>query len=157
MSKNPNDRQYSNDDITVFWKPDECIHATICFMKLRKVFDPSRRPWVDMSKGKTKDIADICDECPTDALTWKWNKDLTQEEKDYSKCKPAATEKVPEAPPTEIMIIDNGPAIVKGNFKISRPGGKNVEASKQVALCRCGGSKNHPFCDGSHLVNGFKG
>lgn len=153
---NPNDRQYSNDDITVFWKPDECIHATICFMKLRKVFDPTKRPWVNMSKGTTKEIIDICDECPTDALTWKYNKDLTDEEKERKNTRPVSEEKVPTPPATEIMIVDNGPAIIRGNFKISRASGKKIEASGQVALCRCGGSKNHPFCDGSHLVNGFR-
>ena len=153
---NPNDRQYSNDEITVFWKPDECIHATICFMKLRKVFDPSKRPWVNMARGTTKEISDICDQCPTDALSWKWNKDLTIEEKEYSQAKPNADEKVPAPPATEIMIIDNGPAIIRGNFNMTRAMGKKVETSNQIALCRCGGTKNQPFCDGSHLVNGFR-
>jgi len=153
---NPNNRQYSNDDITVFWKPDLCTHATICFMKLRKVFDPSKRPWVNMSKGTTKEISAICDECPTDALTWKWNKDLTEREESYSKCLPVSEDKVPAAPITEIMIVDNGPAIVKGSFSLTRAGGEKIETAKQIAICRCGGSKNHPFCDGSHLVNGFK-
>jgi uncharacterized Fe-S cluster protein YjdI len=154
---NPNDRQYSNDEITVFWKPDECIHATICFMKLRKVFDPAKRPWVNMSKGTTKEISDICDECPTDALTWKWNKDLTEAEKSYSSNRLKTEEKVPAPPATEIMIIENGPAIVKGNFNMKKTGGEMIDTTNQVAICRCGGSKNHPFCDGSHLVNGFKG
>ncbi len=153
---NPNNRQYTNGEITVFWKPDVCIHATICFMKLRKVFDPTKRPWVNMANGTSEEIAAICDECPTDALEWKWNKDLTDEEKEQMKVKPKAEEKVPHAPATEIMIIDNGPAIIKGNFNITRGTGEKIEAGKQVAICRCGGSKNHPFCDGSHLVNGFK-
>ena len=152
---NPNDRQYTNGEITVFWKPDACIHATICFMKLRKVFDPTKRPWVNMANGSTKEISAICDECPTDALEWKWNKDLTEEEKENAGKRPVSEEKVPAAPPTEILIIDNGPAIVRGNFTITRAG-KKIEASKQAAICRCGGSKNHPFCDGSHLVNGFR-
>jgi len=153
---NPNNRQYSNDDITVFWKPDSCTHATICFMKLRKVFDPTKRPWVNMSKGSTEEIAAICDECPTDALEWKWNKDLTEQEKNYTKCLPVAEDKVPAAPPTEILIVDNGPAIVKGSFSVKRTSGEKIDTASQIAICRCGGSKNHPFCDGSHLVNGFK-
>lgn len=155
MSKS-NNRQYSNDDITVFWKPETCIHATICFMKLRKVFDPSKRPWVNMANGTTGEIIDIVEKCPTDALTWKWNKDLTVEDKEMINTRPTTEEKVPTPPATEILIIDNGPAIIKGNFNISRGSGKKIEAGRQVALCRCGGSKNHPFCDGSHLVNGFK-
>ena len=153
---NPNDRQYTNGEITVFWKPDACIHATICFMKLRKVFDPTKRPWVNMANGTTKEIADICDECPTDALEWKWNKDLSEDEKEKIKSKPSKDEKVPAPPATEILIIDNGPAIIKGNFNVSRGTGCNIKTSNQVALCRCGDTKNQPFCDGSHLVNGFR-
>lgn len=152
-----NNRHYSNDEITVFWKPETCIHATTCFMKLRKVFDPSKRPWVNMANGTTSEITDIVEQCPTDALTWKWNKDLSNEEKDEMKSKPTSEEKVPTPPPTEILIIDNGPAIIKGNFNVSRGSGEKIETANQVAICRCGGSKNHPFCDGSHLVNGFKG
>lgn len=154
---NPNDRQYTNGEITVFWKPETCVHATICFMKLRKVFDPTKRPWVNMANGTSEEIASICDECPTDALEWKWNKDLTDEEKEKLTNKPKTEEKVPEPPATEIMIIDNGPAIIKGNFKMTKGNGDKIESGNQTALCRCGGSRNLPFCDGSHLVNGFKG
>jgi CDGSH-type Zn-finger protein len=31
-----------------------------------------------------------------------------------------------------------------------------VSGEKKVFLCRCGGSKNKPFCDDSHLENGFQ-
>ena len=153
---NPNNRQYTNGEITVFWKPDACVHATICFIKLRKVFDPTKRPWVNMANGTTKEIAGICDECPTDALKWKWNKDLTKEDKEKMNTTPKTEEKVPEPSTTEILIIDNGPAIVKGNFNVKRGSGESIETANQIAICRCGGTKNHPFCDGSHLVNGFR-
>jgi len=109
-----------------------------------------------MDNGTTSQIIDIVEECPTDALTWKLNKDLTEDEKSNKKPAPASNEKVPTPPATQIMIIDNGPAIVKGNFEVSRGSGKKIETANQVAICRCGGSRNHPFCDGSHLVNGFK-
>jgi uncharacterized Fe-S cluster protein YjdI len=153
---NPNNRQYSNDDVTVFWKPESCIHATTCFMKLRKVFDPSKRPWINMANGSTEEIVDIVEKCPTDALTWKYNKDLSKDEFNYIRNAPQSEEKVPTAPKTEIIIVDNGPAIIKGSFKMARGSGEIIETGKQVALCRCGGSKNHPFCDGDHLVNGFR-
>lgn len=55
----------------------------------------------------------------------------------------------------EIKIIDNGPAIIKGNFTLTGPDGKpitltEVQKITGAALCRCGRSENQPFCDGSH-------
>ena len=108
-----------------------------------------------MANGTTDEIVDIVEQCPTDALTWKWNIDLTNEEKINAKCAPPSEEKVPMPPATEILIIDSGPAIIKGNFNVSKGSGEKIETANQVALCRCGGTKNQPFCDGSHLVNGF--
>jgi len=126
-------------------------------MKLRKVFDPSKRPWVNMDAAPTDDIIRIVDECPTDALTWKFNNELTEEEVERSMNRPKSPEKVPSAPSATITVIENGPAIVKGKFEIADGQGKEIPSLEQAALCRCGASKNQPFCDGSHLVNGFKG
>ena len=144
-----NNREYTNGEITVFWKPDTCIHATICFMKLRKVFDPSKRPWVNMNGAPTQEIISIVEKCPTDALTWKWNKDLTATEAAELTKEPTDEEMVP-APVAEITLIDKGPAIIKGKFRISNQMGEKIETAEQVALCRCGRSNNLPFCDGSH-------
>jgi len=153
---NINNREYSNGEITVFWKPDACIHATICFMKLRKVFDPTKRPWVNMNGAPTQEIIDIVDKCPTDALTWKWNRDLTNTEKEVLTREPVGEEMVP-APVTQITIIENGPALIRGKFRISKSSGETIETAEQIAFCRCGVSQNKPFCDGSHHISGFKG
>jgi uncharacterized Fe-S cluster protein YjdI len=153
---NSNDREYTNGEITVFWKPDLCIHATTCFMKLRKVFDPTKRPWVNMNGASTDEIRAIVDLCPTDALTWKWNRDLTSQEKEGLAAAPAGDERVP-TPVTEITLLDNGPALIRGKFKMQRTNGEIIETADQIALCRCGISRNKPFCDGSHHGSGFTG
>jgi uncharacterized Fe-S cluster protein YjdI len=152
---NKNDREYSNGEITVFWKPDTCIHATICFMKLRKVFDPTKRPWVNMQGASSQEIIAIVEQCPTDALTWKWNRDLSPAEKEDLE-NPVGDELVPK-PSTEIIIMENGAALIKGSFIMKKPSGEIIETSQQIALCRCGYSRNKPFCDGSHYDKKFKG
>ena len=58
----------------------------------------------------------------------------------------------------KIKVTDNGPYVVSDAHQITRlSDGKSYEAAGQVALCRCGGSKNKPFCDGTHKENGFNG
>jgi CDGSH-type Zn-finger protein len=60
--------------------------------------------------------------------------------------------------PVEIRCRENGPYVVKGAVRIldhlgnvfTIPPGKD-----SVALCRCGQSKNRPFCDGTHRGCGF--
>jgi len=52
-----------------------------------------------------------------------------------------------------IRVRDNGPLLVEGPFKIvDADGGEFAVAADKpaIALCRCGASKNRPFCDGSH-------
>ncbi|MEO6251839.1 MAG: (4Fe-4S)-binding protein [Ferruginibacter sp.] len=65
---------YSNEEITVAWKPDLCIHSAICFKGLGDVFNPGRRPWIDMSKAETRQIIDQVKKCPSGALSIEENK-----------------------------------------------------------------------------------
>lgn len=66
-------RKYSNETITVVWQPGECVHAGRCFTLLRRVFDPGRRPWIDLSRAGTEEILEVVEACPTRALTFFWN------------------------------------------------------------------------------------
>ena len=57
-----------------------------------------------------------------------------------------------------IKPSNNGPYLVSGASLVTRMAdGKEFTCSGTVALCRCGGSKNKPFCDGTHRTNGFTG
>jgi CDGSH-type Zn-finger protein len=54
-----------------------------------------------------------------------------------------------------IACLPNGPYLLE-NAELRRASGETWPPGKGVALCRCGGSKNKPFCDGTHGKNGFR-
>jgi CDGSH-type Zn-finger protein len=56
--------------------------------------------------------------------------------------------------PVEFRVMPNGPLHVKGNFTLLNSNGETVEINDEAFLCRCGASKNKPFCDGSHRTSG---
>jgi CDGSH-type Zn-finger protein len=56
-----------------------------------------------------------------------------------------------------IEAKENGPTLVEGPMKVAIAGAPEQSAEQNViALCRCGGSQNKPFCDGTHSRIGFK-
>jgi CDGSH-type Zn-finger protein len=58
-----------------------------------------------------------------------------------------------------VSIRPNGPYLVSGAISIVDENGApiSIEGRDKVALCRCGGSVNKPFCDGTHSKIGFSG
>ena len=161
---NPNDRQYTNGEITVFWKPSKCIHATTCFRELLEVYNPRKRPWVNMKGASTERIIEVTDKCPTQAIFWRYNKDLTEEEKRLNEKYQGISEEVnPETLHEEkqkdkgakLQLMPNGPLLVEGDFKVIGPDGNELKTMMMTSFCRCGSSKNQPFCDGSHRLAGF--
>ena len=55
----------------------------------------------------------------------------------------------------KVVTATNGPLLLQGNFAIQDVSGQQVFRGEKAALCRCGGSANKPFCDGSHVARGF--
>ncbi len=141
-----NTKYYTNGEITIVWKPCLCTHVGYCFTELSEVFDPSERPWVNPNGASTERIIKQVERCPTDALTYFYN----------NQQKIQNMENENKTPQTQIEIIENGPAIVKGKCTIVDKNGQESETKEVVAICRCGKSKNKPFCDGSHLTNPFE-
>ena len=54
-----------------------------------------------------------------------------------------------------VTPVQDGPLVIKGNATMTSGSGRRAWQGKQVALCRCGGSANKPFCDGTHGKIGF--
>ena len=153
------DRDYTNGEITVFWRPSKCIHATTCYRELIEVFNPRKRPWVNMNGAPTERIIEIVKKCPTTALTFKWN----DEEK--NKVEAAKDEKVMQAvsvsssgsiKPVTVQVMRDGPLVVQGSFLVFDSQGNLMKTMAMTSFCRCGASNNIPFCDGYHRKIGFK-
>lgn len=58
--------------------------------------------------------------------------------------------------PLEVTRAKNGPLLVSGSFTLVAASGRTAWRGTKAALCRCGASKNKPFCDGSHKTVGFE-
>ena len=56
----------------------------------------------------------------------------------------------------EVIPVLDGPLHVKGSIEVVSGTGRTINRAVQFWFCRCGGSANKPFCDGSHKRNGFK-
>jgi len=54
-----------------------------------------------------------------------------------------------------ISLAENGPILVTGCVEIVSGTGRTIDRCTKAALCRCGGSSNKPYCDGTHKTNGF--
>ncbi|MEM8484497.1 MAG: CDGSH iron-sulfur domain-containing protein [Bacteroidota bacterium] len=56
-----------------------------------------------------------------------------------------------------IRLAENGPLLVEGVHTVYTAGRAEHVEGEKCALCRCGASKNKPFCDGAHKAIGFTG
>ncbi|MEI7501311.1 MAG: (4Fe-4S)-binding protein, partial [Bacteroidota bacterium] len=142
-------KEFTNGEITVFWQPELCIHSANCLIGLPEVFNSKKKPWINVHASNSKEIMKTIDTCPSRALLYlKSPKFITSKPRSTSKKK---------AKFARVQILKNGPALITGNFIVRDIRKKKIKIENEVAaICRCGGSKNKPFCDGSHLIIGFK-
>ena len=54
-----------------------------------------------------------------------------------------------------VVIKSNGPLIARGKIRVEDTDGNILVEDEEVFLCRCGASRNKPFCDGTHKKTGF--
>jgi len=65
--------KYTKGEITVIWQPAKCIHSAICFKGLPGVFDPGRKPWIEMENATAEEIIEQVKKCPSGALSFTRN------------------------------------------------------------------------------------
>jgi CDGSH-type Zn-finger protein len=136
---------YPTGNFTVQDNRGICQHSGFCTDELPEVFRVGKDPFVDQSKSNPERIELQTKRCPSGALSFKWAKN-----DDHP---PVAGQEI--SGPV-ITVSKNGPYRVKGGIKLDAEflSGASPE---HYALCRCGGSKNKPFCDGTHWYNNFTG
>jgi len=134
-------KHYTHEDFTVVWKPKKCIHSEICWKTLPEVYDPKGKPWIKPENATVDALKSQIEKCPSGALTYKQKGET----------------KVEETSVTECSIVENGPLLVSGTLKVILVDGTEEIKKRSTAFCRCGASKNKPYCDGTHNRINFKG
>jgi CDGSH-type Zn-finger protein/uncharacterized Fe-S cluster protein YjdI len=128
-------RKYSSPEIEVNYDIRRCIHAEECIRNLNAVFDRSKVPWIQPGEADADRVAQVIQLCPSGAL---------QTPRSF---KPSANTVIPAL---------NGPLYVSGDLEIVDGEGNVVHHDTRIALCRCGASRNKPFCDNRHLEIEFQ-
>lgn len=128
-------RRSEYGDVPVVLSDDRslCARAAFCETRLTDAWalaknteDPERRAM----------LIRMVERCPSGRLQYHVPPDPAPVEQDI---------------PKEVAVVDDGPLWVRGGIQIVAADGFEYEVRNRVTLCRCGQSKNKPFCDGSHV------
>ncbi len=132
---------YKGRRITIHDNRAICSHAGLCSDKLASVFRYGKEPWIDPDGAEVEAIVAAVNRCPSGALGYSL---------EGAEAKPAA-----RAP--AITVSKDGPYAVEGGVQLADQRWGEGASTEHYTLCRCGASKNKPFCDGTHWSIGFKG
>lgn len=124
------------EKLTLLFEAKRCIHARFCVTGAPKVFLANvQGPWLHPDAMDVERLAEIAHACPSGAIRY-MRRDGRPDE---------------TAPPVNLAATrEAGPYAFRGDLRLA---GK--VAGFRATLCRCGASKNKPFCDGSHHEAGF--
>ena len=131
---------FPGKEIDVQWDGRLCIHIAECGQSVGELFVGGRNPWCVPDSATRVEVAEVCERCPSGALT-------------YSDRSAELVEQAPEE--NTIRVIYNGPLFAHGDLVIEGAPQDMPGVRFRAALCRCGQSRNKPFCDNSHLKDGF--
>lgn len=131
---------YAGREITIHDNRGVCAHSAFCTDNSPAVFKMRHEPWIDPDGADAEETARTIRLCPSGALSYTKGGVLYKDQ-DRS---PAVT------------VTKDGPHRVAGSIEFHDPAGSKPESKEHFSLCRCGGSKNKPFCSGEHWYIGFK-
>ncbi|HTP39077.1 MAG TPA: ferritin-like domain-containing protein [Steroidobacteraceae bacterium] len=118
-------------DLTLLFEGRKCIHSRFCVTGAPTVFLANVvGPWLHPETLDVERLVAVAQECPSGAIRYR-RKDGRPDE---------------QPPPVNLVAIrEAGPYAVRGTLRLE---GRDI--GYRATLCRCGASKNKPFCDGSH-------
>lgn len=131
---------YRAAEVTIFDDRTICAHAGECTDGLPAVWKLGVEPWIDQDAAPADAIRATIRRCPSGALSF---------------AEPDGTDPVEEAVSPAVIASVDGPYHVRGGIPVTSSSGPAYETRNRQTLCRCGGSSNKPFCDGTHW-KGFK-
>jgi len=132
---------YPGERAAVTWKGNLCIHIGECGRAKGDLFVGGRKPWCQPDLVSNDEVREVVLRCPTGALSYEYA--------DGSQVEQADTVNT-------IQISYNGPLFIRGDLDIDQAPQDVPGISFRAALCRCGKSRNKPFCDNSHDDAGFR-
>ncbi len=130
---------FKGKEITIHDNRCVCSHDSSCMDLSPTVFIKGRRPWINPDGATKEEIIATIHECPSGALSYSLDGVL------YDSL---------DREPT-IKIAQDGPIEVKGGIILEDDMNSTPQSAEHYTLCRCGASKNKPFCDGSHFLVDF--
>jgi CDGSH-type Zn-finger protein/truncated hemoglobin YjbI len=141
---------YVGEQVTILDNRGICQHAGFCTDRLATVFHAGGDPFVTPSGGRMDEIIRAVRDCPSGALSFAVDGHEARAQVDYHGTRAPAIE-----------VSANGPYRVAGGIPLLDAAGadeaRNAGASPEhYALCRCGHSRNKPFCSGIHWYVQFR-
>jgi CDGSH-type Zn-finger protein len=131
---------YRGRSITIFDNRSICAHAGFCTDRLKSVFRMGVEPWIEPDGASVEAIIGTIEKCPSGALS-------------YAR---EGVEALPPAREPMVTVTNHGPYAVTGGIELESVRFGEGASKEHYTLCRCGGSKNKPFCDGTHWHIGFR-
>jgi CDGSH-type Zn-finger protein/uncharacterized Fe-S cluster protein YjdI len=133
--------KYEGEKLDVSWDGRLCIHVGECGRSEGDLFVGDRKPWCQPDSSESAYVEEVMLRCPSGALV-ALRKDGTP------------VERSPD--PNQVLVSNDGPLYVRGEIELEGAPDDMPGVRHRVALCRCGQSKNKPFCDNSHRGAGFR-
>jgi len=126
---------YVGKEITIHDNRGICSHVGFCTDSLPSVFKLGEEPWIDPNGASKDEIITTIEKCPSGALS----------------CSLEGVEHRDQEREPLVTVSKDGPYFVTGGIQIVGHENRAEEVSNEhCTLCRCGSSKNKPFCDGTH-------